>query len=304
MSASLPAHYLHLVQDATLKSYWRRDTLNDFLRRCGVAERFLATWSKDETKRDLLKRLFPLLERNAKGPEVISRMARELAEQKVFPDLVGWEDSPEKLKQAREAVAALSEYLHRDRDATERAREQAEIRRRAAEARAESVQRAGDLATLAGRLNELAAQLGSQRAGYAFQDWFYDLVGYFEVPARRPYVVDGRQIDGSITLEGTTYLIETKFTSEQASATDIDTFLVKVSDKADNTMGIMISMSGYSSVAVRQASKPRTPLLLMDFNHIYLILHGGWKLPELVARLRRHASQTTEAYLAAASFSI
>ena len=69
-------------------------------------------------------------------------------------------------------------------------------------------------------------------------------------------------------------------------------------------MGIMVSMAGYSSVAIKQASKPKTPLLLMDFNHIYLILHGGWKLPEVIARLRRHASQTTEAYLPAAAFSI
>jgi hypothetical protein len=292
------------VQEAALKSFWRRDTLNDFLRRCGVASRFLATWSKDETKRDLLKRLFPLLETNTKGPEVIARMARELIEQKAFPDLAGWEDTEQKLKDAKEAVAALSEYVRRDREATERARQQAETRRHAAEARAEAVQRTGDLAALAFRLTELAKQIGTQKAGYDFQDWFYDLVGYFEVPARRPYTVDGRQIDGSITLEGTTYLVETKFTSDQASATDVDTFLVKVGDKADNTMGVMVSMAGYSSVAIKQASKPKTPLLLMDFNHIYLILHSGWKLPEVVARLRRHASQTTEAYLPAAAFSM
>lgn len=304
MPGSLPAHYLQLVQDATLKSFWRRDTLNDFLRRCGVADRFLATWSKDETKRDLLKRLFPRLENNDRGPGVIARMARELVEQKVFPDLVGWEDSEQKLRDAKEAVAALAEYLRRDREATVKARDQAEARKRAAEIRAANVQRNGDLAGLAARLNDLAADLGSQAAGYAFQDWFYDLVGYFEVPARRPYVSDGRQIDGSITLDGTTYLIETKFTRDQASATDVDTFLVKVGDKADNTMGVMVSMSGYSSVAIKQASKPKTPILLVDFNHIHLVLNAGWRLPELVARLRRHASQTTEAYLPAGAFSI
>lgn len=303
MPASLPAHYLHLVQDAALKSFWRRDALNDFLRRCGVAEQFLATWSKEETKRDLLKRIFPRLERSTKGPEVIGRMARELAEQKVFPDLDGWEDAEQKLKAARSAVAALAEYISRDREERQRARAQAEVRRRAAEARAETAQRLGNLSILESRLNELALQLGSQSAGYAFQDWFYDLVAHFEIPARRPYVVDGRQIDGSLTVEGTTYLIETKFTAEQACAPDVDTFLIKIGDKADNTMGVMVSMSGYSSVAVKQASKPKTPLLLMDYNHVYLVLNGSWKLSELVARLRRHASQTTEAYLPATALS-
>ena len=301
---SLPAHYLQLVQDAALKSFWRRDTLNDFLRRCGVAERFLATWSKDETKRELLKRVFPLLERNEKGPAVIAKMARELADQKAFPDLVGWEDTEQKLKDAKSSVAALAEYLRRDREAAEKERAQAEVRKRSAEFRAANVQRQQDLECLSTRLNNLAAEIGSQRAGYRFQDWFYDLVGYFEIPARRPYWNEGRQIDGSITVEGTTYLIETKFTREQASVTDIDSFLVKVGDKADNTMGIMLSMSGYSDPAIKQASKPKTPLLLMDYNHIYLVLHGGWRLSEVVLRLRRHASQTTEAYLPASDFSI
>jgi hypothetical protein len=60
----------------------------------------------------------------------------------------------------------------------------------------------------------------------------------------RPYTHEGRQIDGSLTHAGTTYLVELKFTAEQAGATDIDSFLKKVNDKADNTMGIMISISG------------------------------------------------------------
>ena len=37
--------------------------------------------------------------------------------------------------------------------------------------------------------------------------------------------------------------------AEQAGAPDIDTFYKKVTPKADNTMGIMVSISGYSSVA-------------------------------------------------------
>src|SRR5690349_9235229 len=111
MPPQLPAHYLQLVQDALLKSFWRRDALNDFLRRSGVADRFLATWSKDETKRDLLKRMFPRLERSAKGPAVVAQMANELAGQEAFPDLAGWDDSEQKLREAKASIAVLAEYL-------------------------------------------------------------------------------------------------------------------------------------------------------------------------------------------------
>ena len=78
--------------------------------------------------------------------------------------------------------------------------------------------------------------------GY-MQRRFYDLLDFSEIPNRKPYVHNGRQIDGSLTVSGTTYLVELKLTTEQAGATDIDTFH-KVTTKADNTMGAMVSISG------------------------------------------------------------
>lgn len=159
-----------------------------------------------------------------------------------------------------------------------------------------------DLEKLTSTLNALAKDLGSQQAGYAFQTWFYDLLDYSDVVNRRPYKHDGRQIDGSLTHGGTTYLVELKFTAEQASAPDIDSFLKKVNDKADNTMGIMVSISGYSTVAKKEASGPKTPLLLMDHNHLYMILSNVMKCSDLIERIRRHASQTGVAYLSPSEF--
>ena len=297
MADSLPAHYLELVADAALKSFWRRRALHDFLRRNGISEVFLSTWATEESKRDLLYRLFPRLEKSPKGPGIIHQMARNLIEQESFPDLEGWEDSAAKKTAAREAVTALKSYVKKRNDSIQDSQRQAEARKRSADLRAEQARKRGDLEALSLRLTELAGQIGDQKAGYAFQDWVFDLISYFEITARRPYVTDGRQIDGSVTIDGTTYLLELKFTSEQADAPDVDVFFKKVYEKADNTMGLMISMSGYSSVAIAEASKGRTPLLLMDYNHIYTMLHGGVGLEELVGRLRRHSSQTGKAYL-------
>jgi hypothetical protein len=61
-------------------------------------------------------------------------------------------------------------------------------------------------------------------------------------------------------------------------------------------------MSGYSSVAVSEASGTRTVLLLLDSNHIYMVLGSISTLKEIIRRLRRHSSQTGEAYLAANQF--
>ena len=96
--------------------------------------------------------------------------------------------------------------------------------------------------------------------------------------------------------------MELKFTGAQAAATDIDSLRSKVDDKADNTMGIMVSISGYSGVAVTQASGRKTALLLLDAMHLYLFLSGTLTFTDIVSRVRRHASQTGESYLSAGKF--
>lgn len=97
--------------------------------------------------------------------------------------------------------------------------------------------------------------------------------------------------------------MELKFTGGQSGATDIDSIYKKVITKADNTMGVMVSIAGYSSVAITEASGDKTPLLLIDHSHIYYALNGVMKFEQIVERVRRHASQTAESYLPISKFS-
>ncbi|MDY7095963.1 MAG: restriction endonuclease [Acidobacteriota bacterium] len=230
-------------------------------------------------------------------------MAKYLMEQTYFPDLQNWEDSAEKIKAAHDAVARLKRYHQKQEEEIQseedRQRARAEFRQRQ-EAVSRSQQ---NLQKLNDQLNDLGGRIGEQQAGYDFQDWFYSLLDFSEIQNRRPYTHAGRQIDGSLTLSGTTYLVELKFTAGQADATDIDSFYRKVTSKADNTMGVFVSISGYSSVAVKEASGERTPVLLIDHSHVYLVLGGIMGMGEVIDRVRRHASQTGEAYLSAKEFS-
>jgi hypothetical protein len=299
MAEKLPLHFVELVQDALLKSYWRRKAFRNVLRHNGVTEAFLNGWTEDETKRQLLDRLIPALERADRGHVVIHQLAVHLADQSTFPDLMGWSDEKEKLAVAKAAVSALKTYIQRERSKAEVEAARVAIREEAARQRAEKVASQQDLAKLQEKLTDLHPQVGTQAGGYAFEKWFFDFVKFFDVDHRLPYKADERQIDGSVTIEGTTYLVELKFTTNQTGIGDIDSFMSKVNNKADNTMGLFISMAGYSSVAISQASKPKTPLLLLDASHGFLALQGLWGFSELVSRVRQHASQTSEAYLAA-----
>lgn len=265
-----------------------------------IKESFISTWHDDETKRDFVYRLFPFLEKTDAGRQVLLEMAQDLSTQTTFPDLENWEDSVEKKTRAANAVRALHTYLRRQREEVQSEREQAAVRKRAQDLRVQQSKQRADLDRLRERLDQMASRLGTQEAGYDFEKWFYDLVGYFELIARPPYVHAGRQIDGTITCEGTTYLVELKFTAVQAAGPDVDVFYKKVTDKADNTMGIMVAIAGYSTVAIQSASIPRTPLLLLDHGHLYALLAGTLSLPDLIGRVRRHSSQTSSAYISAA----
>lgn len=302
MAAKITPRFIELTYEAVLKSYWRKAALRKFLLSSHIAETHLVTWASDESKRAFLDRTFTSLQKTERGKTVIFDMARGLSELSSFPDLRNWENSAQMIADATKAVAELKAYLRAQDEEiqTEREREEAKIRAR--DERAKVQRSATDKVKLQKRLEELHSSVGTQQGGYDFQTWFYDLLDFCELQNRKPYVSSGRQIDGSLTLDGTTYLVELKFTASQASATDIDSLRSKVDDKADNTMGIMVSISGYSSVAVTQASGRKTALLLLDAMHLYLFLAGTLSFADIVSRVRRHASQTGEAYLPASGF--
>ena len=302
MRTRLTPHYISLVYEACLKSFWRRKALATFLRQCAVSERFLQTWTPDESKRDVLDRLFRELPKTDRGRSALVKMASFLMEQESFPDLKNWEDSPAKLREANAAVSELRRYHSKQQEEIQSEENRVEARKRLADLQRQAIQSEQILHDLSDRLNALARSLGEQQAGYDFQEWFYDLLDFSEIVNRRPYVHKGRQIDGSLTVSGTTYLVELKFTTRQARAPDIDSFYKKITTKADNTMGVMVSMSGYSSVAKREASGERTPMLLLDHSHLYMVLAGIMELADLINRVRRHAAQTGEAYLATNDF--
>lgn len=302
----LASTFIDLTFDACLKAFWRRKALLRFLRQHGISENHLATWSADETKRDYLERLFFDLidQNNSSGQQAILEMAKSVAQMTHFPDLENWEDSAEKIQQAKITVARLKNEVDKINNLARDEKRQKERRVQAEKTRIKNINSRQTLQKLMNDLNELAMQQGTAEAGYKFETWFYALANYFEIESRPPYTTSGRQIDGALTLDGTTFLVETKFTQKKIGSPDIDVFMSKVTSKADNTMGIYISMFGYTSGAIEGASRDRTPLLLLDHSHIYnLILANILSLNEVIRRVKRHASQTGEAYLAVDKFS-
>ena len=126
MAAKITPRLIELTYEAALKSYWRKSALRKFLRASHVADSFTNSWAVDESKRELLDRLFHKLQANDRGKAVIFEMAKNLSEQTTFPDLRNWEDSDEKIQNAHKAVQELKQYLKKQNEEIKSERERKE----------------------------------------------------------------------------------------------------------------------------------------------------------------------------------
>jgi hypothetical protein len=295
----LAPEFVALTQDACLKAFWTKNALRTFLKMHKISDELLSQLNDGETKNQFLARLFfALADPNKDKGSVILSMAESLAAMNHFPDLERWEDSPAKIRTAKEAVARLKVEVDKVQTNIEEEKRQQQRRIDAEKRRQANIAAQNTISKLTQALADMVPKQGTQEGGYAFEAWFYDLAQFFDIDSRPPYRTDGRQIDGALTIDGTTFLVEAKFTNSMIDPQDIEIFMGKVTRKADNTMGVFVSMAGYNEKAIKEASRDKTPLLLLDHTHIYgLILSNIMSLADVIRRIKRHASQTGEAYL-------
>ncbi|MGC5223723.1 restriction endonuclease [Micromonospora sp. DT81.3] len=91
---------------------------------------------------------------------------------------------------------------------------------------------------------------------------------------RLSYRPRGEEIDGSIWLHGRTFLVEAKWTAEPQPASSIYQFRGKVDGKLVGTLGIFISVAGYSPDAVNA---------LVAGKELNIVLFDGDDLRSIVA---------------------
>ncbi|QQR43403.1 hypothetical protein JKA73_30875 [Myxococcus xanthus] len=107
----------------------------------------------------------------------------------------------------------------------------------------------------------------------------------------------GEQIDGAFSFETADYLLEAKWTSSPSSREDIDVFASKVERKLDNTLGLFISINGFSATALTRGGTGRTKIIAMTGEDLIAVLDQRISLPELLRRKRRHGAHTGEMFL-------
>lgn len=302
----LSSEFYELVRNACLKSFWYKDSLKHFLRCNGVSKSFLASWFPGESKAQFLSRLFSELEGSCKAnvQQAVLSMAQELSEKTKFAD---WEKQPDgevKILEAKTSCLLLRKEFQSVAKLLDEAKT-AERRRNEERARATEEQYWNEqFNVFSDRLKEIFSRAGEQKAGYDLETWIYDFAVFNDIDAKRPYKdANGRQIDGTLTVDGTTILIEAKCTKEPTSCTDVDIFLSKVNRKAENTRGLILSLSGFDKGAIESASRDKTPIVLMDGGHLFShVFTRRYSFADVIRRMLQYASQSGDAYLSPSEF--
>ncbi|MGW1138793.1 restriction endonuclease [Streptomyces zhihengii] len=292
-----PSAYLALIEGLT-HIFWNKDPFKLYLR--GMLKdhsELLARLDFGATKREVSGQLVNLLRANeARYLDVTVALMLDIAAMETFPNLTSQVDGDIMVAKAKAAVEELRRWT---------AKQQEVIREREAHAVAitEAAKKAQDGRAFAQSHEELKQRFLLMHAagdphqrGTAFEGFINELFALYDLEPRASYSLDHEQIDGAFSFNTDHYVLEAKWWKEAIGRRELDVFKANIERKGKNTLGLYVSMSGYSSDALAVYSYS-TPFLTMDGSDFMAVLDQRIRLDDLLDRKKRHASQTGHCYL-------
>ena len=242
-----------------------------------------------------------LVDRMAARPDLyhddLLSLLTEVANFTDFSHLKRCEDPEQKICAAQEKVKALRAHVKDHLDLLKE-REQAVERREAAQQkRTSSVAFKNMIEKLKDKFSTIAMSSNHQQRGYDLEAFLNELFILFDLDPKSSFKITGEQIDGAFTFDNNDYLLEAKWQQKLVNAGDLYKFAGVLAGKLKNTLGLFISINGFSSECTATKSEALKAMILMHGADLNAILDDRITLHEMLYRKRRHASQTGNIYL-------
>lgn len=136
-----------------------------------------------------------------------------------------------------------------------------------------------------------------QKRGYDLEKLILALCALEQLQPEAPLRPKGEQVDGMFMLDGRAFLLETKWQEEKSSASDIFAFQGKLRGKLAGTLGVFVSMGGFSHDAANAVAWGKEiNVLFFDKEDIELALAPKHHLAEITRIKLRRAAQRGEIY--------
>ncbi|MGB6896110.1 MAG: hypothetical protein WBF37_09250 [Dehalococcoidia bacterium] len=285
------------LKEALADIYWYKRDLRTFLSSAIEHQELLGRLDWNDYKRNIVGNLVDMMIANQKVYEgdLINLMV-QVSDFRDFSHLERLEDGMKKSQQAEASVTKLKSLV---KGFEQIVRDKLEVERRRAEFE-ESVSRLKEmhfeLEKLKSRYIDLATSDDHNKRGFELESFMRDLFILYDLDPKASFKIKGEQIDGAFSFEGLDYLFEAKWQDALVTAADMDSLMGKIQRKLDNTLGLFLSISGFSDEGVNAVSSGRRVIILMDGADLMAVLEDRIDLQELIQRKRRHAAQTGNIY--------
>lgn len=280
--------------EALATFYWYKSDLKNFLyRQLSDHHDLLARLDFDLSKRQIASSLVGVFARDEWHYQAVA-IDLLVALSKFdpsFPKLASLDDGATKLERAQSAYAAVLRVVAEHSDLAEkRERLQRELRQRT---QRDAARRSHDtvLRGLHDAFLAMHEMTDKHERGRRFERFLNALFELHDLNPRAAYNLPHEQIDGAFTFDTDDYLLEARWWNSPMQPADVHPFKVKVESKARHTLGLFISINGFTAGAVELYSQA-TPLIFMDGADLVPVLEARIALPEVLLRKRRHAAET------------
>jgi hypothetical protein len=289
---------INALTEALTNIYWYKSELRSFIMNTISDPSILVKLNWEGYKRNIVSTLVDFLAKHQDTYQNdLLKLMSEVCNINDFSHLERIEDGKEKARIAKKSVEALRQQIKGHQDLIEQQKKQKENRQKAYEKTLQIKGVQERLDEIKQEFYKLVSSTNPQMRGFQLEKIIKDLFNLFDLDSKASFKIIGEQIDGAFTFDSVDYLFEGKWQQELVSIQDLDAFSGKLTRKLDNTLGLFLSINGFSVDAVKAHSTGRRLMILMDGSDIMGVLEGRIDLLQLLLRKRRHASQTGNIYL-------
>lgn len=289
---------INALKEALTNIYWYKSDLRSFIMNTISEPAILTRLNWNEYKRNIVTTLIDFLSRHQDSYQNdLLRLMTEVIKTRDFSHLERLENGEKKARTAEESVKALESLME---DHTDLIEEQKKYEKRRKTAYEKSLKNRGvkeKLEELQTAFSLLISSDDYQKRGYQLEKILKKLFTLFDLDPKASFKVTGEQIDGAFTFANTDYLLEAKWQKEPVSTKELDSFSGKLGRKLENTLGLFLSINGFSDDSVKAHTTGRKLMILVDGSDLMAVLECRIDLIQLLLRKRRHASQTGNIYL-------
>ncbi len=287
------------LKDALANLYWRKDDLKRFLDLTLENNTITSTLDWTNPKFEICS---SLIDRMALKPTLFEndliKLIKEVSSFDDFSHLQYWDkdrggELTRKAKKGVEMLRNLSsgyfDKMEQEKNATvNRKNNQVKIQN--------TIAFQDKLAKIKEDFMSLSVSLNMQQRGFKLEALLNELFQLFDLDPKAPYKIVGEQIDGSFSFQSQDYLLEAKWQKKPVDLAALYAFAGKIENKFKSTVGLFVSLEGFSSQSIDGKSNTIKSMILMDGMDLMMILDGRIRLDDMILLKRRHASDTGEIF--------